>query len=198
MSEDHFNVLMVCTANQCRSPLAEFLLKHELKKIGLDQAWSVSSAGTDGRDGLGMHPSASRVLTRRGIKTNDWRSRRLTAEVIHRADLILTATTAHRRAVVVTEPRSISRTHPLLQFAALCDLVEQGGGSGVDGGRELLNSALAARSQVAVRKAADDELQDPIGRPFEAFELCASTIAESLGRILRPLPRAWGDCTRSP
>ncbi len=37
-------VLVVCRANVCRSPAAQFLLAEALRKAGID--WSVSSAGT--------------------------------------------------------------------------------------------------------------------------------------------------------
>ena len=39
-------VLFVCTANQCRSPMAELLFQHALGHHAPDAAWHVSSAGT--------------------------------------------------------------------------------------------------------------------------------------------------------
>jgi len=44
LSEPSFGVLFVCTANHCRSPIAEHLLRRELASRDLD--WSVASAGT--------------------------------------------------------------------------------------------------------------------------------------------------------
>ena len=39
-------VLFVCTANVCRSPLAEALLRHRLRSMGLGRRIAVASAGT--------------------------------------------------------------------------------------------------------------------------------------------------------
>lgn len=38
-------ILFVCTGNTCRSPMAEFILKHKLKQIGKCEEFQVVSAG---------------------------------------------------------------------------------------------------------------------------------------------------------
>jgi protein-tyrosine-phosphatase len=39
-------ILMVCIGNICRSPMAEYILKHKVKTNNLD--WIVDSAGVEG------------------------------------------------------------------------------------------------------------------------------------------------------
>ena len=51
-------VLFVCTADQCRSPMAELLFQQALQHRGERPAWDVSSAGTFAPDGRPMHPLA--------------------------------------------------------------------------------------------------------------------------------------------
>ncbi len=40
------NILVVCTANICRSPMGAALLRGEIKRSDLSDAWHVQSAGT--------------------------------------------------------------------------------------------------------------------------------------------------------
>jgi protein-tyrosine phosphatase len=54
-------ILMVCLGNICRSPLAEGVLKHKTKALGLD--WYVDSAGT-GSWHVGELPDKRSILLR--------------------------------------------------------------------------------------------------------------------------------------
>ena len=53
----HFRVLLVCTANQCRSPMAQFVLQRAVDRLGLD--WEIGSAGTRARNGAAMADAAA-------------------------------------------------------------------------------------------------------------------------------------------
>ena len=67
-----FNVLFVCTANQCRSPMAEQLLRVALADLGYQ--WHVESAGISVAPGP-AHPLAVQVLDEHSTKLPaDWRS----------------------------------------------------------------------------------------------------------------------------
>lgn len=64
-----FRILFVCTANICRSPMAEHLLRGSLAAL-LDTGgafrFEVSSAGIRGWDGEPMDPAAAAELRRLG------------------------------------------------------------------------------------------------------------------------------------
>jgi protein-tyrosine phosphatase len=96
--------LIVCTANICRSPMAEGILCKKIQEHPHFQGWRVSSAGTWGRNGLPAAPEAIEVLERRGIDISEHRSRIITPEIIQAADLILTMENGHREALVVEFP----------------------------------------------------------------------------------------------
>lgn len=83
-----FSVLMVCTGNICRSPMAEGLLWHRLPK-SLQSVVSVRSAGTHGLHGNRADPFAVKAAAAHGADISDHRARILNAGMIRSADLVL-------------------------------------------------------------------------------------------------------------
>jgi protein-tyrosine phosphatase len=83
-----FSVLMVCTGNICRSPMAEGLLRHRLPEV-LKPVVSVRSAGTHGLHGNRAEPFAVRAAAMHGADISDHRARVLEAGMIRSADLVL-------------------------------------------------------------------------------------------------------------
>lgn len=56
-------ILFVCHGNICRSPMAEFIFKDMVKKAGLSDRFSISSAATSTEElGNGLYPNAARCL----------------------------------------------------------------------------------------------------------------------------------------
>ena len=92
------HVLLVCTGNICRSPLAEEMLKRTLKERGIDGV-SVTSAGTGAWDGAPASEGAYLVGLERGLDLSGHRARLLTRELVDQADLILTMARHHRARV---------------------------------------------------------------------------------------------------
>ena len=70
-------VLMVCTANICRSPLAEAALRRRLQDAGLAQRVRVASAGIHAEHGQAADPRAIAAAERRGCDLTAFRSRRI-------------------------------------------------------------------------------------------------------------------------
>lgn len=80
-------ILMVCLGNICRSPLAEGILKHKVKREGLD--WQIDSAGTNGyHTGQAPHTFSQKVATLNGIDICNQRARQFIKEDIDRYDKI--------------------------------------------------------------------------------------------------------------
>jgi protein-tyrosine-phosphatase len=92
------NILLVCTGNICRSPLAEALLRRTLEQRGVDGV-SVTSAGTGAWDGAPASEGAYLVGLERGLDLSGHRARLLTRELVEEADLILTMARHHRARV---------------------------------------------------------------------------------------------------
>lgn len=114
------NLMVVCAANVCRSPLAEYLLGRGLKSLPEFEGHSVSSAGVD------AHPDAEICSTVGGTIgpvgsafVSGHRSRLVTADDVGRSGLVLTASRAERAAIARLDPSARSRTFTLREAAAL-------------------------------------------------------------------------------
>jgi protein-tyrosine phosphatase len=93
-----FKVLMVCTGNICRSPMAAGLLSHYLP-VDLKSQVEVSSAGTHALHGDQAEPHAVRAMDKIGIDIRHHRARQVTREIARGSGLILTMEAAHVRKV---------------------------------------------------------------------------------------------------
>jgi protein-tyrosine phosphatase len=184
-----FRVLFVCTANHCRSPIAEQLLRYTVsQKFGSSDAWQVESAGTDIPGAWPLHESAAAVLAERIPDVADHVSTSLDVATVRSADLVLTATRRHRSVVASTVPAAIGRSFTILQFARLC--AEVSSISGVDPGelgRHLVVEAKLARSTLQPVPGDQDDLPDPMGQPIDQFRICADRVQTAIDAILRPL-----------
>lgn len=189
-----FSILIVCTANRFRSPLAEFFLRAGARAA--DLPWRIGSAGTHARDGFDLDPMAMELLAEQGIQPDVWVSRRLTPFVLADADLVLAADASHRAAVAAIEPRARARTFLLLQFARLVDVAQPDPSlSGSNAGERLISAAVAAQGRVQPALAGADELSDPAGRPLRALRTCADQVlaaAEMITSKATVIDRARG------
>ncbi len=105
-------IVLVCTGNTCRSPMAEGLLKKKLS--GLGPGWAsvgVLSAGVAASEGALASPQAVEVMDSQGIDIACHESRPLSDAIMHRADLVLTMTRGHRAAILAAWPEMSDRIH---------------------------------------------------------------------------------------
>lgn len=91
-------VLLVCTGNICRSPMAEALMRRELEQREVN-AVTVSSAGTGAWEGAPVSEGAYLVALEHGLDVSDHRARLLTKDVVRKSRLILTMARHHRARV---------------------------------------------------------------------------------------------------
>lgn len=92
-------ILMVCLGNICRSPMAEGILKHKAKELGIDMV--VDSAGTSRfHEGERPDPRAIAEMAANGIDISDQRSRPFTVADFDRFDHILVMDTSNRTNVL--------------------------------------------------------------------------------------------------
>ena len=91
------NVLIICTGNICRSPMAVGLLRKEL--MGHPEI-RIISAGIIAGDGNTASSNAVEAMKEIGISIAGHRSRHLTKEVLKSSDIVIVMTQAHKLEVV--------------------------------------------------------------------------------------------------
>ncbi len=93
------SVLFVCTANQCRSPMAEALLKDLAAQYGETDRWRIQSAGTWAEPGRAATSPAQTVMQRRNIDLTAHRSRPVDEQLLAESAVILVMTRHHQEAL---------------------------------------------------------------------------------------------------
>ncbi len=92
------HVLLVCTGNMCRSPLAEAILRAELVRRGIDDI-IVSSAGTGAWEGRAPSDGAMLVGLENDLDISNHRSRHLSRVLVEQANIIFTMSRSHTERV---------------------------------------------------------------------------------------------------
>lgn len=91
-------ILLVCTGNTCRSPLAEVMLRRALKEEGVAGV-EVASAGTGAWIDEPASEGSYLVALERGLDLAMHRARLLDRELVQQSDLILTLARGHLKKV---------------------------------------------------------------------------------------------------
>ncbi|MDA7951316.1 MAG: threonylcarbamoyl-AMP synthase [Pirellulaceae bacterium] len=113
-------ILLVCTGNTCRSPMAELLFRkrlaerfgcsdEELKERGV----VVHSAGIAAFPGCNASNEAVRTLVDYDLDLTEHQSQLLNDKMVRQADLILTMTNAHYSAILAHWPQASMKTQLL-------------------------------------------------------------------------------------
>lgn len=94
------HVLILCTANICRSPMAAGLLRHALNAAPEPaRSLRVVSAGVTAREDDPVTPHSVTALKRVGIDISGHRSRRVSQEMLDGALVVFCMTEAHRAMI---------------------------------------------------------------------------------------------------
>ncbi|GGJ83382.1 hypothetical protein GCM10010123_11250 [Pilimelia anulata] len=193
-----FVVLHVCMGNICRSPMAERLLAAAIRQRVRAVGWSMNpsdlvyshGAGTGGwHVGQAMNPPAARQLRERGADPSGFAARRLRADQLDSADLVLTATAEQAEYVRELRPDAADRAFVLGELSRLLPAVDAAllPAPGPDPklvyarGVALVEAALAVRAGAA--PGAADDLLDPYGLAETEY----ARVADEIERTIHPL-----------
>jgi protein-tyrosine phosphatase len=116
----HTTILFVCSGNTCRSPMAEAIARRLLaQKLALPEpelerkGISVLSAGSFAMPGARATPQAVEAVRELGVDLSHHRSKPLTVELIHQADVIFTMGRSHAQAVTALVPSATEKVATL-------------------------------------------------------------------------------------
>jgi len=114
---DPREIVVVCTANVCRSPMAAALLQHALAAESVPlSGLKVSSAGVVARRGDAVSANSVSALKKVGLDISAHRSQPLTQETMDRALLVLCMTESHREMIRLQTDRPPANLNLFREF----------------------------------------------------------------------------------
>ncbi|MFM7508117.1 MAG: hypothetical protein ACKO5A_01025 [Actinomycetota bacterium] len=173
-------LLFICTANQCRSPMAEALATSWVEQHSVTAG--IASAGLLPGD-VAVHPGSVLALRRRGIDISAHRSRQLTPDLVNWANLVITMERTHLMSLAEFSPTVIDRAFPLRELDALATLI---------GPRRADETVLAWSTRASAARlpgavlhyGTDDDVADPMGKGSRAFRRTAEELDVLINRVL--------------
>ena len=117
------NILFVCSANICRSFLAEMLSKDEIEARNMENI-AVASAGLFAQPGTPPDQEMVKYLQEMGIPSNEHLSRKLEKEHVDWADHILVMEKAHEDLIKETWPEASEKVEPLGIYISRPEMVD--------------------------------------------------------------------------
>lgn len=159
-------VLFVCTGNTCRSAMAEGLAR----KIAVDRGWEleVFSAGLAAWPGAPATEEAIRAAAELGADIKEHRARHLEPELVEKADLILTMTAAHKKAVMDRFPAAREKTFTLMEYVA----------------EPSAEESPEEERTGGTWSSPPGDIPDPVGGPLEVYRTCAARLKDLVERAL--------------
>ena len=114
-----YSVLFVCSANQCRSPMAMALFSDLIKKKGQkSENWSIDSAGCWAIAGLPATSGAVTTMDGKGLDLSDHRAKAVTEKLLEDYNLILCMERGHKRSLQRNFPSIADRVYLLSEMVS--------------------------------------------------------------------------------
>lgn len=150
-------ILFVCSGNTCRSPMAEAITRRVLAdklhvpepELEAKKGISILSAGSYALPGARATPQAVEALKDLGSDLSHHRSRPLTVELIHQADVIFTMGRSHAAAVQALVPSATDKVATLDPAGDIDDPI---------GGDAALYRDLAGQLQALIEKRLQEKV----------------------------------------
>lgn len=173
-------VAVVCTANQCRSPLEAAILRRELEHAAADV--TVVSFGTEATGGPAT-PGTVTAARRLGLDLAAHTSTTLDRDAIAGASLVLTMERRHVQDVTIAVPQAFPRTFTLKELVR----------RGTDIGPRLEGETLAGwvtragsgrRPADVLGRSTSDDVADPTVDQLVDHDALAAELSELTARLV--------------
>jgi protein-tyrosine phosphatase len=182
------SILVICTGNICRSPMAEGFMRATLRRRFGDRAPTVASAGTTGWEGSAAMPESVKAAEERGVDISGHVARRLIRGDVFDADVVVAMAAEHRDAVSRAMPEAANRTFTLKELVRLLEaLPPPTGPLGPDDLPDRVAKAAEVRRGGFAGNPHDEDIVDPLGLPLESFRAIAWELDEWTARLAQSL-----------
>ncbi len=113
------NILFICHGNICRSPMAEFVFKDMVAKMGRGNEFHIESAATSYEEiGSPVHHGTKRILDRLGISCKEKRAVHLEKSDYSKYDYLICMDSANvRNTLRIVGDDNDKKVFKLLEFA---------------------------------------------------------------------------------
>ena len=111
------SILFVCSANQCRSPMAEVLFRQLLEEKGEADDWRVESAGVWAYDGSRATTNAQKVMEECGLDLSQHLSQPADSTLLKQFDLTLVMEQRHKTVLQEQNPQLADRIYLMREIA---------------------------------------------------------------------------------
>lgn len=118
------SILIVCTANICRSPMGEGILKRLIEVRPDNNQWYIDSAGVWAQYGNSPAPLSQFVMQKMGIDISYHRSQPVNKEFLGNFDLILTMESIHKEVLQDQYVRIAERIYMLSEMVGIIKDIE--------------------------------------------------------------------------
>ncbi len=127
------SILIVCTANICRSPMAEAILTRLISARPDAEEWHIVSAGTWAIPGRKPALLSRAAMETMGMDISTHQSQAINKELMRECDLILTMENQHKEGLEIEFPRYKDRIYTLGEMVGSGeDIRDPMGGEPVD------------------------------------------------------------------
>lgn len=109
-------LLFVCTANICRSPMAEALFRNKVAREIDGHDWKVESAGTWAVTGVPAAKNSRLAMYNRELDIEDHRSQPVNGKMLNTFDLILTMEQSHKETLSIEFPEISGRVYVITEM----------------------------------------------------------------------------------
>ncbi len=111
------SILFVCSANQCRSPMAQVLFEVFLVEMGEREAWRVESAGVWAYDGSPATANAQKAMAERGLDLSRHLSQPTSLTLLKQFDLTVVMEQEHKTVLKDQNPKLADRIYLMREIA---------------------------------------------------------------------------------
>ena len=91
-------IIFICHGNICRSPMAEYVMKHLVKEAGLENEFEITSGAVSTEEiGNDIYPPAKRKLYEKGVEFTHHAAHKITPDEFRYNDLVILMDSSNQR-----------------------------------------------------------------------------------------------------